>query len=44
MMKQNNKKWLIALVVIGALATTFGAMALQGKISLNSPVTFPVDI
>lgn len=43
-MKRNKKTWLIGLIVVGCLATAFGAMALQGKISLNSPVTFPVDI
>jgi hypothetical protein len=43
-MKRNKKKWLVILIVIGSLATAFGAIALQGRISLNSPVTFPVDI
>jgi hypothetical protein len=44
MMNRNKKKWLVVLVVISSLITAFGALALQGQISLNSPVTFPVDI
>ncbi|MEO0369713.1 MAG: hypothetical protein AAF197_13180 [Pseudomonadota bacterium] len=43
-MKKTKKTWLILLVVVSTLTAAFGAMALQGKISLNSPVTFPVDI
>lgn len=44
MMKRNNKKWLLAAIISGSLVVAFAAVALQGEISLDSPVTFPVDI
>ena len=56
MMKQNQmpnsrqsktsrrKHWLLVAAIVGLLTTAFAAVALQGKISLDSPVSFPVDI